>query len=267
MSYPINGAIFNKQQLAIVTDDRMILTQDSTGKYIWQPLTDSVPNDYIALIVYVDTVETYSQPVNFQLTNSFTGKWVVFNTNGNVSDTNEKPSPLKAKQALYQPWYKPFAFFPGASYSLEVDQISLSQRYYFIPMLWYKSGYCGLPSSSTSAINLHYQWSISDNGLDNYGWTSQSDCRNGIVYKICSIGNMCQTTCKGPCPTSKNECEWLNNQFVCQRSLFSISFWQSNIFMWILLAIVLFLVVTIIITIFWSRGQNGRIQSSQNKDG
>lgn len=264
MSYPIDGAIFNKQQLAIVTDDNMILTQDSSGKYIWIPLANN--NNYIALVVNVVTTETYGQPMSFYLTNSFTGKWVIFNTTGNVSDTNDKPNPLQAKQSVYQPWYKPFAFFPGVLYSMIVDQTILSQRYYFIPMLWYKAGYCGLPASSADAISLHYQWTQGD--TDNAGWTTQSDCRNGIAYSICRMGNTCQTTCKGPCSTPNKECEWLKDQFVCQRRLwFGIPFWQSKLFIWILLVVILFIVVTVIIIIFRSRGENGRIQSSQNTDG
>lgn len=283
MAYYIDGVINNKDQVAIsrkIGDDMQILTKNESGDYKWMnlPITNvnSGPKyNYVSVFVHIKDTETLDNPSSFRLENALTRKWLSFSydsTNQDIvvtDDFNKPTDYLYAKQQMYQPWYKPFAFFPGIDYKVSNNQeLSNNLVYQFIPMIWYKSGFCVFPASSDDAIANHLLWFQKQNDeaviFDIQGWTSQEDCQMQYFYKICEVGNRCQTLCKGPCPNPSLECTWIKTQFVCDRkSIFRENWWTS---MWVkilLLAIIICVIVVILILIY-NRAFPSNDQSKSN---
>jgi hypothetical protein len=278
MAYYIDGAVNNKDQVAIartVDNNVQILTQSELGDYKWMNLPITNTNDgptykYVSVFIHIKDTETFDNPSSFLLQNALTWNWLSFSYDSNkdiaVTDDSKKPTDyLYAKQYIYQPWYKPFAFFPGIDYKVSNNQeLNNSSVYQFIPMVWYKPGFCVYPASSDDAIANHRLWVQKQNDTDDddddddnnddfdtQGWTSPKDCQMQYFYKICGAGNSCQTLCKGPCPNRNLECTWIKNQFVCNReSIFKNNWWTS---MWVkilLLGIIIFVIVVILILIY-----------------
>jgi len=267
MSYFVDGVITDNQQvsLTILREEVLqnpdgsysnititsILTRNNDNSYNWVDVDDvsNIPSNYAIFYVNISETETAKNPSNFYLKNITTKQWLIFTKGSNLpTNSDNKPQYFKGKQNLYQPWYKPFAFFPGVIYNItNYDDINISNNISFIPIEWYKSDDCNLVSSLES-IKDHFNW-VLGSPISSQGWINKEDCKQQVDYIICSINNYCSTSCKGPCLNKNSECKWINEQFSCGGNLF-FSWWYSITFIVILLIFILIIVVGIIISFF-----------------
>jgi hypothetical protein len=266
MAYFVDGIIVDGQQVCItatrntkdgqkIASDVFLLTRNTDGSYGWTLMVDKngdtdIPTNYSAFIIDIDETETSQNPSKFNLKDGLSFKWLNIQPSSKIPTSSiEKPDPFMGKQSLYQPWRKPFAFFPGIVYTItDSDNKLISETITFVPIVWYKYGVCGIPVSPVEALTYHFQWVFGSKILPQ-AWMDQKDCQQQVDYNMCSPGNYCKTDCKAPCQDLGKECEWIGNQFVCMRDATS-GWWFSRTTIIVVCVAIVAIIFGIVISFF-----------------
>jgi len=162
--------------------------------------------------------------------------------------------PLSPINTTYAPWGSPNILLSGVQYQLQnVSGSSLIFNYGSIS----DGGTVSIVDTTTSVIILPVQWffgcqngnagfenndagnsilsaycalnsgasTCTQNQVQTQGWTTLGDCENGVTYQYCTVGNFCGQSCKGPCQSSFDDCD-----YVTTTGGFSCMFDSNNLF-------------------------------------
>lgn len=183
-----------------------------------------------------------------------------FDTNNNAQLTING-SQFNPTQTQFTPWGPPYPVLSGVNYSLvnsnnvpivfnlgsidsqgTVTITGTTTTVQFLEVTWFFGCHNGNPGQENvdpglSLLSAYCALNPSDStctGSDVIisGWTNLPDCQDGIRYTYCPNPNDCGISCKGPCSSSFDSCDYDfgNNGFECRfdpNKLFKGNWWEQ----------------------------------------
>lgn len=205
-------------------------------------------------------------------------------SNKNTIGFTTYQAPINISQSSYAPWNAPTIFLSEAVYTIydntgvtatvltsNLTDTILANNILLLPMVLYYG--CNSVSGTSHTINGTYNiftnwfclfnsdtlpFSCKNSGIT--GWTTMSDCLEGVAYSYCPSDTICGTdNCKGPCPGKSDTCTYNNSTYSCTFNPQNVpnSYWWSSYYFIITLiglAFLTFIVIFILIFVYLSKG-------------
>lgn len=135
---------------------------------------------------------------------------------------------------------------------------TFTAQFKFVPLKWYLSNNCSQSLSTPMAVinneALWTQYSLFGTATNfQTGFTTQSDCNNGVFYDYCILPAGCgeANNCVGACSNSGQTCKFNSNNstFSCQNT----NNVTSNWWFWVIIAVIVVIIIALLIwLIVWS---------------